>query len=103
MNIYVANLSYQVNSEDLNELFAEYGVVTSAKVISDKFTGRSKGFGFVEMSDDSEGNKAISELNGAEYDGKVISVNIARPKPDYGNNQRKDYGGGNSRGYSKRY
>ncbi|HLO60458.1 MAG TPA: RNA-binding protein [Bacteroidales bacterium] len=82
MNIYVANLSYAVSDADLKELFEEYGTVSSAKVITDKLTGRSRGFGFVEMADNAQGQKAIDELNQCEYDGKVISVNVARPKTD---------------------
>ena len=72
MNIYISNLSYDVNDSDLRELFEEYGEVSSAKVIMDRETGRSRGFGFVEMSDDTQGQKAIDELNQAEYDGKVL-------------------------------
>ena len=75
MNIYISNLSYDVNDSDLRELFEEYGEVSSAKVIMDRETGKSRGFGFVEMSDDAQGQKAIDELNQAEYDGKVINVN----------------------------
>jgi RNA-binding proteins (RRM domain) len=82
MNIYIANLSYDVNDADLKELFEEYGPVSSAKVINDKMTGRSRGFGFVEMNDDAQGQKAIEELNQCEYDGKVISVNIAKPRTE---------------------
>ena len=82
MNIYISNLSYDVNDSDLRELFEEYGEVSSAKVIMDRETGRSRGFGFVEMSDDTQGQKAIDELNQAEYDGKVINVNVAKPRTD---------------------
>jgi RNA recognition motif-containing protein len=82
MNIYISNLSYNVNDGDLRELFEEYGQVSSAKVITDKFSGRSRGFGFVEMASDEEGKKAIEELNQAEFDGKVISVAVARPRTD---------------------
>ena len=74
MNIYISNLSYDVNDSDLRELFEEYGEVSSAKVIMDRETGRSRGFGFVEMSDDTQGQKAIDELNQAEYDGKFIAM-----------------------------
>ncbi len=80
MNIYIAGLSYGVNDADLNELFAEYGDISSAKVIMDRETGRSRGFGFVEMENEADGQKAIDELNGAEYDRKVISVSVARPR-----------------------
>ncbi|MDL2220936.1 RNA-binding protein [Parabacteroides sp. OttesenSCG-928-N08] len=91
MNIYISNLSYSITDADLNELFAEYGEVTSSKVILDRETGRSRGFGFVEMSNDEEGQKAIDELNGAEYDGKTINVNVAKPRED---NRRGGFGGG---------
>lgn len=82
MNIYISNLSYGITDADLKELFAEYGEISSAKVIMDRETGRSRGFGFVEMSDDEQGQKAIDELNQAEYDGKVIRVTVAKPKAD---------------------
>lgn len=82
MNIYVSNLSFAVQDEDLRSYFAEYGEVTSAKVIMDKFTNRSKGFGFVEMSDETAGQKAIAELDGATVDGRTIKVNIARPREE---------------------
>jgi len=82
MNIYVSNLSFAVQDEDLKGYFAEYGEVTSAKVIMDKYTNRSKGFGFVEMTDDAAGQKAIAELDGATVDGRAIKVNIARPKEE---------------------
>ena len=79
MNIYISNLSYGVNDADLNQLFGEYGEIISAKVITDRETGRSRGFGFVEMTNDTDGQKAISELHEAEYDGKVITFTVARP------------------------
>jgi RNA recognition motif-containing protein len=82
MNIYVSNLSFAVVDEDLRSYFAEYGEVTSAKVIVDKYTNRSKGFGFVEMSDDAAANKAIAELDGATVDGRSIKVSVARPKEE---------------------
>jgi RNA recognition motif-containing protein len=82
MNIYVSNLSYGVNDADLKGLFEEYGPVSSAKVITDKMTGKSRGFGFVEMDDDAQGQKAIEGLNQCEFDGKVINVNIAKPRTD---------------------
>jgi RNA recognition motif-containing protein len=80
MNIYVSNLSFAVRDEDLREFFAEYGEVTSAKVIMDKFTNRSRGFAFVEMPDTTAAQKAIQELDGATVDGRTIKVNEARPK-----------------------
>lgn len=82
MNIYIANLSYAIHDADLKELFQEYGKVTSSKVISDRETGRSRGFGFVEMPDNAEGQKAITELNQAEYDGKIIAVRVAKERAE---------------------
>ncbi|MET0392555.1 MAG: RNA-binding protein, partial [Chitinophagaceae bacterium] len=79
MNIYVSNLSYAVQDEDLREFFAEYGEVSSAKVIMDKYTNRSKGFGFVEMPDDAAAEKAIAELDGGMVDGRAIRVAVAKP------------------------
>ena len=76
MNIYISGLSYGTNDADLTNLFAEFGEVSSAKVIFDRETGRSRGFAFVEMPNDTEGQKAIDELNGVEYDQKVISVTV---------------------------
>ena len=87
MNIYIAGLSYRTNDADLTNLFAEFGEVSSAKVIMDRETGNNRGFAFVEMTSDEEKQKAIDELNGVEYDQKVISVSVARPraeKPSYG-------------------
>ena len=80
MNIYVSNLNYKVDEGDLREIFEEYGEVTSVKIITDKDSGRSKGFGFVEMKENSEGKKAIDALNGAEVEGRKIIVNEARPR-----------------------
>ena len=94
MNIFVAQLNFKIQSESLKEIFEEYGEVTSAKVIKDQATGRSKGFGFVEMSDDSAALTAIEELNGAEVEGKTIVVKKANPRPEGGNGG----GGGGSRG-----
>lgn len=85
MNIYVGNLSYKVSDQELEEIFAEFGDVTSAKVIKDRETGRSKGFGFVEMADESEAQEAINELDGAEINGRAVKVNKARPKEKVGN------------------
>ena len=96
MNIYISNLSYGVADGDLKQLFAEYGEVSSAKVITDRYTGRSKGFGFVEMPDNEASQKAIAELNQAEYDGKVIAVAEARPREE--RPKRSEYGGGDRRG-----
>jgi RNA recognition motif-containing protein len=98
MNIYVSNLSFAVQDEDLMSYFAEYGEVSSAKVIMDKFTNRSKGFGFVEMSDDEAAKKAIAELDGATVDGRSIKVAEARPKEERKpNNSRPSYSNSNSR------
>ncbi|HNZ61820.1 MAG TPA: RNA-binding protein [Paludibacteraceae bacterium] len=80
MNIYVGNLSYKVRENDLQGVMEEYGQVSSCKIIKDRETGRSKGFGFVEMSDDSAATKAIEELNGAEFDGRTMVVKEARPR-----------------------
>lgn len=80
MNIFVANLSYRVESSDLQEIFEEYGEVSSAKIIKDRDTGRSRGFGFVEMDDDEAARKAISELDGAEYDGRDLAVKEAEDR-----------------------
>ncbi len=98
MNIYVSNLGFSVQDEDLKEYFEEYGEVTSAKVITDKFTNRSRGFGFVEMSDDSAAEKAIKELNGAVVEGRSISVTVARPREERSNNNNKrSFSNNNSR------
>lgn len=91
MNIYVSNLSFNVESEDLRDFFSEYGEVTSAKVITDKFTNKSRGFGFVEMSDDAAGEKAIKELNGATVEGRTITVTVAKPKEERANNNKRSF------------
>lgn len=80
MNIYVGNLSYRVKEADLQQVMEDYGTVTSYKVIMDRETGKSKGFGFVEIADDAAGAKAIAELNGAEYEGRTMVVKEARPR-----------------------
>ncbi|MDX2344783.1 MAG: RNA-binding protein [Acidimicrobiia bacterium] len=80
MNIYVGNLPFSSAGADLEELFGEYGQVDSSSVISDRETGRSRGFGFVEMSNDDEARKAIEELDGADFDGRSLRVNEARPR-----------------------
>lgn len=100
MNIYVSGLNYNTSSEDLQELFAEYGEVSSARVITDRETGRSRGFGFVEMTNDEEGQKAIDELNGGSYDGNSITVSIAREKRERSNGY--DRGGNNGGGFNRR-
>ena len=80
MNLYVGNLSYDMSEENLRTEFAEYGEVQSAKIITDKFTGRSRGFGFVEMNSDDEGKKAMEALNGKDFEGRQLVVNEARPR-----------------------
>ena len=80
MNIYVGNLQYSLTGDDLREIFEEYGKVDSAKVITDRETGRSKGFGFIEMEDENEAKTAVDELNQAEINGRVVKVNIARER-----------------------
>ncbi|MBX2945934.1 MAG: RNA-binding protein [Cyclobacteriaceae bacterium] len=82
MNIYVANIPFKATEAELKGLFEEYGEVSSAKIIMDKFTQRSRGFGFVEMNDDSAAQQAISSLNGADFMGKNLVVNEARPRTD---------------------
>ena len=100
MNIYVANLSWNTNSDSLQELFSQYGEVTSAYIINDRETGRSRGFGFVEMPNDEEGQKAIDTLNETEFEGKNIAVSVARPRTERpaGGNRGGGYGGGNRGG-----
>ena len=95
MNIFIAGLSFKVNDADLANLFEEYGEITSAKVVMDRHTGRSKGYGFVEMEDNAAAEKAIAELNDAEYDGRRISVSEARPREE---RPRRDFNGGGNRG-----
>jgi RNA recognition motif-containing protein len=91
MNIYVANLSFAVKDEDLRSYFAEYGEISSAKVITDKLTNRSRGFAFVEMPDDAAAQKAIAELDGAMVDGRSIKVNVAKPREERSNNGRRSF------------
>ena len=101
MNIFIAGLSYNISEAELGDLFAEYGEIASVKIVTDRETGRSKGYGFVEMNDEASGQKAIDELNGAEYDGRTISVSVARPRAEGGAGPRRSsggFGGGNRRG-----
>ena len=107
MNIFVGSLPFSIEEADLRESFEAYGAVDSVKVVTDKFTGRSKGFGFVEMPNDEEAQKAIDELNGATVQGRAIVVNKSEPKPEgerrsFNNNRSGGGGGygggGNSRG-----
>ena len=98
MNIFVGSLPFSIEEADLRGFFEEYGAVDSVKIISDKFTGRSKGFGFVEMPNDEEAQKAIDELNGGTVEGRTIVVNKSEPKPE---GERKPFnrsGGAGGRG-----
>lgn len=88
MNLFVSNLSFTTSDSDLKKLFTEFGDVTSAKVITDRETGRSRGFGFVEMSSDNHANKAITALNNKEIDGRTMSVSVAREKTSRSDNKR---------------
>jgi RNA recognition motif-containing protein len=102
MNIYVGNLSWQMTDEDLRTLFEQYGSVTSAKIVKDKVSGRSKGFGFVEMPEDSEAQNALSSLYESEVLGRKIIVNEAQPKPQNGGGgggfKKRSFGGGSGGG-----
>lgn len=82
MKIYVGNLSYSVNDTNLREVFEEFGEVLSARVIIDKITGKARGFGFVEMADDADANRAIEALNGKQFSGRALVVNEARPREE---------------------
>jgi RNA recognition motif-containing protein len=110
MNIFVSNLSFNVQDEDLREFFTPYGEVSSAKIINDRETGRSRGFGFVEMPDDAAAKKAIAELDGGDVEGRAIKVMEAKPNEDKprggGGGFRGGSGGGggnynNSKSYNK--
>jgi RNA recognition motif-containing protein len=94
--LYVGNLSYNTTSSDLEQLFSQHGTVQSAEVISDRDSGRSKGFGFVEMGSDAEAQAAITALNGQQHDGRTLTVNEAKPREDRG--PRGGGGGGGGRG-----
>ncbi|WP_159518358.1 RNA recognition motif domain-containing protein [Sunxiuqinia indica] len=98
MNIFVGNLNYAITEDDMREIFEEYGELSSVKLITDKFTGRSKGFGFVEMPDAEEAKKAIEELNGAEVEGRSMVVNESIEKKRDNNRGGGGFRGGNSRG-----
>ena len=95
MNIYVSNLSFNTSDAELNDLFSTFGQVSSAKVITDRETGRSRGFGFVEMPSDDEGKAAMSGLNNKEVEGRAMSVSVAKEKTE-----RSSGGGGNRSSYS---
>lgn len=99
MNLYISNLSYAITDADLAQLFADYGEIVSAKVITDRETGRSRGFGFVELKDNELAQKAINELNQASYDEKVISVSEAKPREDRGGDRGRS-GGNRGGGYN---
>ena len=94
MNIYVGNLSWTMTDDDLNNLFSQYGAVTSAKVLKDKVSGRSKGFGFVEMSNDAEAKAATEALNGMQYNGRELVANEARPREERPRREFSPRGGG---------
>jgi RNA recognition motif-containing protein len=103
MKLYVGNLSFQTSSDDLQELFAQAGTVESSAVVEDRETGRSRGFGFVEMSTSEEGHAAIEKFNGMEIGGRSLTVNEAKPREDRGGRGgggggRGGYGGGGNRG-----
>ena len=95
MNIYVSDLSFNVQDEDLRSYFEEYGEVSSSKVITDKFTQRSRGFGFVEMPDTEAAQKAIKDLDGAMVDGRAIKVAEAKPREERTNNRSRSFAGNN--------
>jgi RNA recognition motif-containing protein len=111
MNIYVSNLSFNVQDEDLREFFTPYGEVSSAKIITDKLSGKSRGFGFVEMPDDAAAAKAVAELDSSTVDGRTIKVTEAKPKEDRprggggggGYRGGNDFGGGGGGGYKKKW
>jgi cold-inducible RNA-binding protein len=94
--IYVGNLSFQMTEQDLNDLFAEFGTIESAQIITDRDTGRSKGFGFVQMADDEAAEKAIQRLNGREVKGRALTVNEARPT------EKRDFDRGGRGGFGRR-
>jgi RNA recognition motif-containing protein len=100
MNIFVAKLNFDTQESDLKDAFSEYGEIDSVKIIMDKFTGRSKGFGFVEMPNDDEAQNAINGLNDTEVDGRTIVVKKAEPRENRSNDRR---GGGGGGGYNRRY
>ena len=102
MKLYVGNLSYETTNATLEELFSPFGAVRSAQVIQDRDTGRSKGFGFVEMSDDNAARAAISALNDKEHDGRRLAVNEARPREERGGSRGGGGGGGGRGGYGRR-
>jgi RNA recognition motif-containing protein len=104
MNIYVGNLSYEVNDDDLRQAFEQYGAVSTATVVKDKFSNASRGFGFVEMADKAEAEKAIAALNGKNLKGRTLNVNEARKREEHagGGGGRSGGGGGGGRGGDRR-
>ncbi len=103
MNIYVGNLLFDVSEDDLREAFEQFGEITEVRLIMDKYSGKSKGFGFIEMPSKDEAEKAIEEMNGKEFKGRALNVNEAKPKTDRGGRGGRGGGGrrggfGNSRG-----
>ncbi len=100
MDIYVGNLPYSIDEQTLNQTFSEHGAVEKVNIITDKYTGKAKGFAFVTMPDQREGNDAIQALDGAEIDGRNIKVNQARQRED--RPPRRNHGGGGGGGYNRR-
>jgi len=105
VNIYIGNLPYNTNDQELQDLFSQFGEVAKISIVSDRETGRSRGFGFVEMTNDDEGRRAIEELNGKDYGGRALTVNEARPRENRsggggggGGGGRGGYGGGGGGG-----
>ena len=106
MNIFVGSLPFSLEEADLRSSFEEYGAVNSVKIITDKFTGRSKGFGFIEMENDDEAKKAIAELNGSTVNGRTIVVSVSEPRPEgerrsYPSNNRPDNNRSGGGGYNR--
>ena len=106
MKLYVGNISFDTTSQDLEQIFGEVGTVESTNIIEDRDTGRSRGFAFVEMSSNAEGQNAISQLDGKEIDGRSLKVNEAKPRETGGGNRgggRGGFGGGGNRGGNSRW